>query len=153
MAKELYNLGEMPPLGEVPPKMHAWLIRPERFGKPLEAFQKEVVNTPPIADDEVLVLVKAAGINYNNVWAGPVSYTHLYMSVTYFFNPEVIGISPSKGNTWETNDWNRNNISQYPQKEQFAEKLVEWGNQMPPLILYGFNREGTEPQSIPKPPF
>lgn len=80
-------------------------------------------------------------------------YPSEYMSVTYFFNPEVIGISPSKGNTWETNDWNRNNISQYPQKEQFAEKLVEWGNQMPPLILYGFNREGTEPQSIPKPPF
>ena len=70
MAKELYNLGEMPPLGVIPAKMHAWLIRPERFGKPMEAFQKEVVNTPPIADDEVLVYVMAAGINYNNVWAG-----------------------------------------------------------------------------------
>jgi crotonyl-CoA carboxylase/reductase len=33
--------------------MHAWLIRPERFGKPMEAFQQEVVNVPPIADDEV----------------------------------------------------------------------------------------------------
>ncbi len=70
MTKELYNLGEMPPLGVIPPKMHAWLIRPERFGKPMEAFQKEVVNMPPIADDEVLVYVMAAGINYNNVWAG-----------------------------------------------------------------------------------
>jgi crotonyl-CoA carboxylase/reductase len=57
-------------LGEVPEKMNAWLIRPERFGKPTEAFQKEVVNTPSIADDEVLVYVMAAGINYNNVWAG-----------------------------------------------------------------------------------
>jgi hypothetical protein len=28
-----------------------------------------VVNTPSIADDEVLVYVMAAGINYNNVWA------------------------------------------------------------------------------------
>jgi hypothetical protein len=28
MTKELYNLGEMPPLGVIPPKMHAWLIRP-----------------------------------------------------------------------------------------------------------------------------
>jgi crotonyl-CoA carboxylase/reductase len=69
MSKQLYALGELPPLGEVPEKMHAWLIRPERFGKPTEAFQKEVVNTPSIADDEVLVLVMAAGINYNNVWA------------------------------------------------------------------------------------
>jgi crotonyl-CoA carboxylase/reductase len=69
MSKELYELGDQPPLGEVPEKMHAWLIRPERFGKPTEAFQKEVVNTPTIADDEVLVYVMAAGINYNNVWA------------------------------------------------------------------------------------
>jgi crotonyl-CoA carboxylase/reductase len=70
MTKELYDLGEQPPLGEVPATMHAWLIRPERFGPPLEAFQKEVVDVPTIADDEVLVYVMAAGINYNNVWAG-----------------------------------------------------------------------------------
>ena len=70
MAKELYNLGEMPPLGVIPKQMHAWLIRPERFGKPTEAFQQEVVDVPSIADDEVLVYVMAAGINYNNVWAG-----------------------------------------------------------------------------------
>jgi crotonyl-CoA carboxylase/reductase len=70
MAKELYDLGEMPPLGEVPEKMHAWLIRPERFGEPNQAFEKEVIDVPPIADDEVLVYVMAAGINYNNVWAG-----------------------------------------------------------------------------------
>ena len=69
MSKQLYALGELPPLGEVPEKMNAWLIRPERFGKPTDAFQQEVVNTPSIADDEVLVLVMAAGINYNNVWA------------------------------------------------------------------------------------
>ena len=35
MTKELYDLGEQPPLGEIPAKMHAWLIRPERFGPPL----------------------------------------------------------------------------------------------------------------------
>ena len=69
MSKQLYELGDRPPLGEVPEKMHAWLIRADRFGKPTEAFQKEVVNTPAIADDEVLVHVMAAGINYNNVWA------------------------------------------------------------------------------------
>jgi crotonyl-CoA carboxylase/reductase len=67
--KDLYDIGEMPPLGHVPAQMHAWLIRPERFGKPTEAFQKEVVPTPTIADDEVLVYVMASGINYNNVWA------------------------------------------------------------------------------------
>jgi crotonyl-CoA carboxylase/reductase len=70
MATDLYDLGEMPPLGEVPERMHAWLIRPERFGPPMQAFEKEVVDVPDIADDEVLVYVMAAGINYNNVWAG-----------------------------------------------------------------------------------
>ena len=70
MAKELYDIGEAPPIGEVPPKMHAWLIRGERFGEPTKAFQKEVVDVPEIADDDVLVYVMAAGVNYNNVWAG-----------------------------------------------------------------------------------
>ena len=56
-------------LGEVPPKMNAWLIRENRFGEPTSSFQKEVVDVPSIKDDEVLVYVMAAGINYNNVWA------------------------------------------------------------------------------------
>lgn len=70
MTKELYPIGEAPPVGVVPPKMHAWLIRPERFGEPMKAFAQEVIDVPDIADDEVLVYVMAAGVNYNNVWAG-----------------------------------------------------------------------------------
>ena len=74
MAKELYNLGEMPPLGEIPEKMHAWLIRPERFGTPMQAFQQEVVDIPPVADDEVLVYVMAAGATLDaarlDLWSG-----------------------------------------------------------------------------------
>ncbi|MBK7974764.1 MAG: crotonyl-CoA carboxylase/reductase [Deltaproteobacteria bacterium] len=69
MAKDLYELGEQPPVGEVPAKMNAWLIRQDRFGVPTKAFQKEVIDVPPVADDEVLVYVMAAGVNYNNVWA------------------------------------------------------------------------------------
>ena len=41
MSKQLYDLGDQPPLGEVPEKMHAWLIRADRFGKPMDAFQKD----------------------------------------------------------------------------------------------------------------
>ncbi len=69
MTKELYDLGEAPPVGEVPKKMHAWVVREERFGEPSQAFQQEVVDVPAIADDEVLLYVMAAGVNYNNVWA------------------------------------------------------------------------------------
>ena len=68
--KDLYEIGEIPPLGHVPEKMYAWAIRKERHGPPEKAMQVEVVPTWPIGDDEVLVLVMAAGVNYNGVWAG-----------------------------------------------------------------------------------
>lgn len=70
MAKDIYDLHDQPPVGEVPANMHAWLVRASRFGEPKKAFAQETVPVPPIADDEVLVYVMAAGINYNNVWAG-----------------------------------------------------------------------------------
>ena len=43
--KDLYEIGEMPPLGYVPKKMYAWAIRRERHGEPDQSFQKEVVDT------------------------------------------------------------------------------------------------------------
>ena len=68
--KDAYAIGEIPPIGEVPKYMHAQLIRPERFGDPTKAFQVERVETPAdLKPNEALVLVMAAGINYNNVWA------------------------------------------------------------------------------------
>ena len=67
--KDLYELGEMPPLGYVPKSMYAWAIRRERHGEPDTAMQVEVVETPDIDSNEVLVLVMAAGVNYNGVWA------------------------------------------------------------------------------------
>ena len=69
--KDLYPLGDTPPLGEVPPRMIAQVIRQDRFGEPKRAFQREEIETPSdLRPDEVLVWVMAAGINYNNVWAG-----------------------------------------------------------------------------------
>lgn len=62
-------IGKVPPLGVVPNLMHAQVIRPERYGDPATAFKSEVVETPAIGPDEVLIAVMAAGINYNNVWA------------------------------------------------------------------------------------
>ncbi|MCU0856025.1 MAG: crotonyl-CoA carboxylase/reductase, partial [Rhodobacteraceae bacterium] len=58
--KDLYAMGEMPPLGHVPASMHAWVIRRERHGKPDTAMQLEVVPTWEIGDNDVLVLVMAA---------------------------------------------------------------------------------------------
>ena len=68
--KDLYEVGEMPPLGHVPKQMYAWAIRRDRHGEPMQSFQQEVVDTWQIDSHEVLVLVMAAGVNYNGVWAG-----------------------------------------------------------------------------------
>lgn len=63
------EIGHLPPLGVVPELMHAQVVRQDRYGDPAVAFDHEVVPTPGIGPDEVLVAVMAAGINYNNVWA------------------------------------------------------------------------------------
>ncbi|MDP6109528.1 MAG: crotonyl-CoA carboxylase/reductase [Rhodospirillales bacterium] len=67
--KDLYEVGEIPPLGHVPKQMYAWAIRRERHGEPDTAMQVEVVDTPELDPHDVLVLVMAAGVNYNGVWA------------------------------------------------------------------------------------
>ncbi|MFA7248900.1 MAG: crotonyl-CoA carboxylase/reductase [Dehalococcoidia bacterium] len=67
--KDLYDLGETPPLGHVPERMYAAVIRQSRFGDPRTAFAVEVVETPSLGPRQVLVWVMAAGVNYNNVWA------------------------------------------------------------------------------------
>src|SRR5947209_11882517 len=66
---DLYDLGERPPVGEIPKRMHAYVVRQNRFGPPRDAWRREVIPTPTIRPDEVLIYVMASGINYNNVWA------------------------------------------------------------------------------------
>ena len=45
--KDLYEIGEVPPLGHVPARMHAWAIRKERHGPPETSMQLEVLPTWP----------------------------------------------------------------------------------------------------------
>ena len=106
--KDLYALGEMPPLGQVPAQMHAQLIRQDRFGEPNKAFREEVVDVPAeLKPDEVLVWVMAAGINYNNVWAGlgsPVDVIAARKKDKDFGDdlPFHIGGSDASGIVWKT---------------------------------------------------
>ena len=67
--KDLYDMGEMPPLGHVPKRMYGWAIRKDRHGEPDTAMLQEVLDVPALDNYDVLVLVMAAGINYNGVWA------------------------------------------------------------------------------------
>jgi crotonyl-CoA carboxylase/reductase len=69
MVQDVYEVGALPPVGEVPPRMHAMLVRPERFGEPSEAIRDEVIDVPDLGPGDVLVATMAAGVNFNNVWA------------------------------------------------------------------------------------
>lgn len=104
--RDLYDLGETPPLGHVPRRMIAQVIRPARFGEPSVAFAKEEVETPAeLRPDEVLVWVMAAGVNYNNVWAAlgrPIDVTRNRPTDPWF--PDAsgyhIGGSDASGVVW-----------------------------------------------------
>ena len=93
--KDLYDIGEIPPLGHVPEKMHAWAIRRERHGPPETSMQIEVLPTWSIGDDEVLILVMAAGVNYNGVWAGlgePISPFDVHKQPFHIAGSDASGI-------------------------------------------------------------
>ena len=93
--KDLYDLGEIPPLGHVPKTMHAWAIRRDRHGPPEESFRQEVVPTWPIGDEDVLVYVMAAGVNYNGIWAGlgqPISPFDVHKAAFHVAGSDASGI-------------------------------------------------------------
>ncbi len=93
--KDLYEIGEIPPLGHVPKKMYAWTIRRERHGEPDQAMQVEVVDVPEIDSHEVLVFVMAAGVNYNGVWAAlgtPISVFDVHKADYHIAGSDAAGI-------------------------------------------------------------
>jgi crotonyl-CoA carboxylase/reductase len=108
--KDLYEVGEIPPLGHVPKNMYAWVIRRERHGEPSHAMREEVVPTPELDSDEVLVLVMAAGVNYNGIWAAlgrPVSVFDVHKAEYHVAGSDASGIVwavGSKVNRWRVGD-------------------------------------------------
>ncbi|MGI8556894.1 MAG: crotonyl-CoA carboxylase/reductase [Solirubrobacteraceae bacterium] len=87
--------------GELPKTMAAWVIRPEREGEPIDAFQLEEIETPEPGAFEVIVRVMAAGVNYNNVWAAMGAPVSVFR---YGDHPEYghhIGGSDGSGIVWK----------------------------------------------------
>jgi crotonyl-CoA carboxylase/reductase len=84
--------------------MAAWVIRQEREGEPVDAFQIEEIEIPEPGAFEVWVRVMAAGVNFNNVWAAmgkPVSV------FGYGDHPEWghhIGGSDASGVVWKVGE-------------------------------------------------
>ncbi len=108
--KDLYQIGEVPPLGHVPNSMHAWVIRRERQGVPVDAMKVEVVDVPKIDSHEVLVMVMAAGVNYNGVWAGlgtPISMFDVHKAEYHIAGSDASGIVWAVGDKvrrWKVGD-------------------------------------------------
>src|SRR5881398_1803262 len=87
--------------GELPETMAAWVIRREREGEPIDAFQLEEIEVPEPGAFEVIVRVMAAGVNYNNVWAAlgkPVSVMKYGDHPAYGHH---IGGSDASGMVWK----------------------------------------------------
>lgn len=108
--KDLYEVGEIPPLGHVPKQMYGWAIRRERHGPPEQSMLLEVLPTPEIDADEVLILVMAAGVNYNGVWAGlgvPISPFDVHKAPFHIAGSDASGIVYAVGRRvkrWKVGD-------------------------------------------------
>lgn len=91
----ILDLHTLPELGVVPEMMQAVVIRKEREGEPIKAMQIEEVPVPEIGPTEVLVLVMAAGINFNGVWAAqgkPVSVFKMHKDPFHIAGSDASGI-------------------------------------------------------------
>ena len=108
--KSEYAVGEIPPLGVVPEKMHSWVIRKERHGEPRKSFQQELMPVPEVGPTDVLVLVMAAGVNYNGVWAGlgePISVLDVHKKDYHIAGSDVSGVVWKVGSAvknWKVGD-------------------------------------------------
>lgn len=108
--KDLYEVGEIPPMGYLPKKMYAWAIRRERHGEPEQAFMSEVVDVKQPDSHEVVVLVMAAGVNYNGVWAGlgvPLSPFDVHKAEYHIAGSDASGIVWAVGDKvtrWKVGD-------------------------------------------------
>ncbi len=93
--KDLYEIGEIPPLGHVPRRMYAWTIRRERHGDPETAMKLEVVDVPELDSQEVLIQVMAAGVNYNGIWAAlgkPISVFDVHKAPYHIAGSDAAGV-------------------------------------------------------------
>ncbi len=108
--KDLYEVGEIPPLGHVPKNMYAWSIRRERQGDPDKAMQVETVPVPRPDSNEVLVMVMSAGVNYNGVWAAlgvPISVFDVHKAEYHIAGSDAAGVVwavGSKVKRWKVGD-------------------------------------------------
>jgi hypothetical protein len=63
-----------------------------------------------------------------------------FLYAIYMFSTEVEGMKSSEALAYPDSDWAPNNISRFPEKEAYLEKIKQWGNMFLPRIKEAFNR-------------
>jgi len=96
---EIVPVGADLPLGVIPERMHAVVIRAEREGEPIDSMKLEEVPVPDCGPNDVLVKVMAAGVNFNGIWAArgkPISVIKMHPD-----EPFHIAGSDASGVVWK----------------------------------------------------
>jgi len=153
---QIVPVGQIPELGVVPEKMHAYAVREERFGEPMKSFQHEELPVWDLAPDEVLIQVMAAGVNYNGVWAGlgqPVSVLKGHGLPYHIAGSDASGVVWKVGSAvtnWKVGDEivvHCNHLLE----PGVSEKQTIWGYETPDGSFAQFSRVQAQ-QLLPKAP-
>jgi hypothetical protein len=60
-----------------------------------------------------------------------------FVSVGYYFNPEVTGFAPPKNTAWQTSDWSVLNVAGDAQKQAFVKSIIDWTEKVRPSVEAG----------------
>lgn len=90
--------------GTLPDTMAAWVIREDRLGEPVDAFQVEEIEVPEPGAFEVIVRVMAAGVNFNNVWAALGEPVSVFRYGDHPLYGHHIGGSDASGIVWKVGE-------------------------------------------------
>jgi hypothetical protein len=60
-----------------------------------------------------------------------------FVSVGYYFNPEIQGFAPPKNTVWQTSDWSVLNTASDEQKKAFVKSIIDWTEKTRPAVEAG----------------
>jgi hypothetical protein len=60
-----------------------------------------------------------------------------FVSVAYYFNPEIKGFPAPTNTVWQTSDWSALNVAGDEQKKAFIQSIIEWTKTARPFVEAG----------------
>ena len=66
-----------------------------------------------------------------------------YLGQPHFFNTETTGLEPAqdvnwKVHTWKTSDWHPDQVKDDPEKREYIQRLISWGDRWHKKIKASF---------------